>query len=74
MIPSSNTLLQEYLQRERHGCARLENFASGLELIGQKALPSENPFILNVFVFAETIMTGHSYMFAAPNEYTAEPL
>ncbi|KAG6725467.1 hypothetical protein I3842_02G033700 [Carya illinoinensis] len=28
--------LVEYLQRERHGCARLENFASGLELIGQK--------------------------------------
>ncbi|KAL6176386.1 hypothetical protein ACLB2K_053020 [Fragaria x ananassa] len=28
--------LVEYLQRERFGCARLENFASGLELIGQK--------------------------------------
>ncbi|KAM5574389.1 guanine nucleotide exchange factor subunit RIC1 [Rosa sericea] len=28
--------LVEYLQRERYGCARLENFASGLELIGQK--------------------------------------
>ncbi|KAF9602571.1 hypothetical protein IFM89_029870 [Coptis chinensis] len=28
--------LVEYLQRERNGCARLENFASGLELIGQK--------------------------------------
>ncbi|RWR80915.1 Ribosome control protein 1 [Cinnamomum micranthum f. kanehirae] len=28
--------LVEYLQRERSGCARLENFASGLELIGQK--------------------------------------
>lgn len=28
--------LQDYLQRERSGCARLENFASGLELIGQK--------------------------------------
>ncbi|KAL0008377.1 hypothetical protein SO802_009879 [Lithocarpus litseifolius] len=26
----------EYLQRERYGSARLENFASGLELIGQK--------------------------------------
>lgn len=26
----------EFLQRERYGCARLENFASGLELIGQK--------------------------------------
>ncbi|KAH9625616.1 hypothetical protein KSS87_016388 [Heliosperma pusillum] len=26
----------EFLQRERFGCARLENFASGLELIGQK--------------------------------------
>ncbi|XP_065871277.1 uncharacterized protein [Euphorbia lathyris] len=29
--------LVEYLQRERYGSARLENFASGLELIGQKA-------------------------------------
>lgn len=28
--------LVEYLQRERSGSARLENFASGLELIGQK--------------------------------------
>ncbi|CAK9156741.1 unnamed protein product [Ilex paraguariensis] len=28
--------LVEYLQRERYGVARLENFASGLELIGQK--------------------------------------
>lgn len=28
--------LVEYLQRERDGSARLENFASGLELIGQK--------------------------------------
>uniref|UniRef100_A0A6N2L826 RIC1 C-terminal alpha solenoid region domain-containing protein n=1 Tax=Salix viminalis TaxID=40686 RepID=A0A6N2L826_SALVM len=28
--------LVEYLQRERYGSARLENFASGLELIGQK--------------------------------------
>ncbi|KAM2951227.1 hypothetical protein COP2_000754 [Malus domestica] len=28
--------LVEYLQRERNGSARLENFASGLELIGQK--------------------------------------
>lgn len=27
---------QEYLQRERYGSARLENFASGLELISQK--------------------------------------
>lgn len=26
----------EFLQRERYGCARLENFASGLELIRQK--------------------------------------
>ncbi|KAL9228906.1 hypothetical protein vseg_004436 [Gypsophila vaccaria] len=26
----------DFLQRERFGCARLENFASGLELIGQK--------------------------------------
>jgi hypothetical protein len=32
-----NYILQEYLQRERYGSARLENFASGLELIGQKA-------------------------------------
>ncbi|KAL0397921.1 UNVERIFIED_CONTAM: hypothetical protein Scaly_0240500 [Sesamum calycinum] len=30
--------LVEYLQRERYGSARLENFASGLELIGQKVL------------------------------------
>ncbi|OWM88185.1 hypothetical protein CDL15_Pgr003597 [Punica granatum] len=29
--------LVDYLQRERHGSARLESFASGLELIGQKA-------------------------------------
>ncbi|XP_031393554.1 RAB6A-GEF complex partner protein 1-like isoform X2 [Punica granatum] len=28
--------LVDYLQRERHGSARLESFASGLELIGQK--------------------------------------
>ncbi|GLT84668.1 hypothetical protein SLE2022_028850 [Rubroshorea leprosula] len=28
--------LVEYLQRERYGSAQLENFASGLELIGQK--------------------------------------
>ncbi|GAB4844512.1 hypothetical protein Ancab_037891 [Ancistrocladus abbreviatus] len=28
--------LVEFLQRERYGSARLENFASGLELIGQK--------------------------------------
>ncbi|KAI4364719.1 hypothetical protein MLD38_020774 [Melastoma candidum] len=28
--------LVEYLQRERNGCARLDSFASGLELIGQK--------------------------------------
>lgn len=28
--------LVEYLQRERYGSARLENFASGLELIGKK--------------------------------------
>ncbi|KAL8523676.1 hypothetical protein ACS0TY_013592 [Phlomoides rotata] len=28
--------LVEYLQRERYGSARLENFASGLEMIGQK--------------------------------------
>lgn len=32
-----NCMLQEYLQREKYGSARLENFASGLELIGQKA-------------------------------------
>lgn len=32
-----NNIFQEYLQRERYGPARLENFASGLELIGQKA-------------------------------------
>lgn len=28
--------MQEYLQRERQGSARLENFASALELIGEK--------------------------------------
>ncbi|KAL3829687.1 hypothetical protein ACJIZ3_018489 [Penstemon smallii] len=28
--------LVEYLQRERNGSARLENFASGIEMIGQK--------------------------------------
>ncbi|CAA0819359.1 Unknown protein [Striga hermonthica] len=28
--------LVDYLQRERYGSARLENFASGLEMIGQK--------------------------------------
>ncbi|KAL3622149.1 hypothetical protein CASFOL_033560 [Castilleja foliolosa] len=28
--------LVEYLQRERYGSARLENFAAGLEMIGQK--------------------------------------
>ncbi|KAG6437720.1 hypothetical protein SASPL_102646 [Salvia splendens] len=28
--------LVEYLQRERYGSARLEDFASGLEMIGQK--------------------------------------
>lgn len=27
---------QEYLQRERCGSARLESFAAGIELIGQK--------------------------------------
>lgn len=32
--------LQEYLQRERYGSARLDNFASGLELIRQKVLTS----------------------------------
>lgn len=31
-------IMQEYLQRERQGSARLENFASALELIGQKVL------------------------------------
>lgn len=31
-----NEWIQEYLQRERLGSARLDNFASGLELIGQK--------------------------------------
>ncbi|KAI8026737.1 Sodium/hydrogen exchanger 2 [Camellia lanceoleosa] len=31
-------IVQEYLQRERHESAHLENFASGLELIGQKAV------------------------------------
>jgi hypothetical protein len=28
--------LLEYLQRERNGSARLESFASGLQIIGQK--------------------------------------
>ena len=31
-------IMQDYLQRERQGSARLENFASALELIGQKVL------------------------------------
>ncbi|KAL8096388.1 hypothetical protein AgCh_037376 [Apium graveolens] len=30
--------LLEFLQRERYGSAHLDNFASGLELIGQKIL------------------------------------
>jgi hypothetical protein len=30
--------MQEYLQRERLGSARLENFASALELIGEKVI------------------------------------
>ncbi|XP_048421699.1 uncharacterized protein LOC103935093 [Pyrus x bretschneideri] len=42
--------LVEYLQRERNGSAWLENFASGLELIGQKASESENPFIQVFFL------------------------
>lgn len=37
-----NNYLQEYLQRERYGSARLENFASGLELIGQKVWTSHS--------------------------------
>lgn len=49
MVLNSNNLLQEYLQRERYGSARLENFASGLELIGQKASASETPFVLIFF-------------------------
>lgn len=28
--------MQDFLQRERLGCAHLDSFASGLELIGQK--------------------------------------
>lgn len=35
-------LLQEYLQRERYGSARLDDFASGLELIGHKVVASRN--------------------------------
>ncbi|CAA7023038.1 unnamed protein product [Microthlaspi erraticum] len=31
----------DFLQRERYGCAQLENFAAGLELIGQKLQMSE---------------------------------
>ncbi|VVB06503.1 unnamed protein product [Arabis nemorensis] len=31
----------DFLQRERYGCAQLENFATGLELIGQKLQMSE---------------------------------
>ena len=36
MLFNYNFCLQEYLQREKYGSARLENFASGLELISQK--------------------------------------
>ncbi|CAL5382017.1 unnamed protein product [Camellia sinensis] len=43
--------LVEYLQRERYGSARLENFASGLELIGQK-----NSFILDFFPKNATVI------------------
>ncbi|KAG7635234.1 Ribosome control protein 1 [Arabidopsis suecica] len=31
----------DFLQRERYGCAQLQNFAAGLELIGQKLQMSE---------------------------------
>lgn len=36
MLFNYNFCLQEYLQREKYRSARLENFASGLELISQK--------------------------------------
>lgn len=35
-IFNNNTKFQDFLQRERYGCAQLQNFAAGLELIGQK--------------------------------------
>lgn len=56
----SNTL-QEYLQRERYGSARLENFASGLELIGQK-----------VRVFLETCFTLYSFLLCCVITYHCE--
>nr|CAB3451299.1 unnamed protein product [Digitaria exilis] len=41
--------LVEYLQRERHGSARLENFASSLELIGQKVLVYWSQVLVDLF-------------------------
>lgn len=49
---------QEFLQRERYGCAHLENFASGLELIGQKV------FLLLLCIFAaHKIWVTETYYF-----------
>lgn len=41
--------MQEYLQRERLGSARLENFASALELIGQKVSLTNHEALFSVF-------------------------
>ncbi|KAJ6328680.1 hypothetical protein OIU77_010378 [Salix suchowensis] len=41
--------LVEYLQRERYGSARLENFASGLELIGQKLQMGRTEVLFDLF-------------------------
>ena len=37
---------QDFLQRERYGCAQLQNFAAGLELIGQKV--RINPLVVSL--------------------------
>ncbi|XP_028055603.1 uncharacterized protein LOC114259772 isoform X2 [Camellia sinensis] len=47
---------QEYLQREMYGSAQLENFASGLELIGKKCFPKMLPY-------KYWILTGCGYTF-----------
>jgi hypothetical protein len=36
----------DFLQRERYGCAQLQNFAAGLELIGQKV--RINPLVVSL--------------------------
>ncbi|KAF9617148.1 hypothetical protein IFM89_034299 [Coptis chinensis] len=49
--------LVEYLQRERNGCAHLENFASGLELIGQKSQPAFSEYSDLLKVLEEQLPT-----------------